>query len=110
MEQLTEQQAKMVIEHFAQKAAADLPAIFDWMEWDKTHWMSRMAVSVAIERQVTEQDWNDLINVQLDLQTFDRDPDGYMADHDWKGFAATREYLETQVSFYIDTAFRNSGR
>ena len=65
----------MVLEYFAQQAAEDAP-----LENADTHmWMTRYQASLAIERQITEKDWDALVARMADLQSFDRDPAGLPA-------------------------------
>jgi hypothetical protein len=110
MEQLTAQQAKMVIEYFAAQAAEDVPLTTDWKIWDKHLWMTRMQASIAVERQITAFDWDTLVNAEMDLQSFDRDPDAYMFQRDAEGTKAQmHNHLEEQVSWWIDNAYRTSG-
>jgi len=109
MEQLTAQQAKMVLEYFAQQAAEDAPE----HNADTHMWMTRYQASLAIERQITEEDWDALVVAMADYQSFDRDPYGYLHDRglpsttpEWD---AQNYYLLDQVSWAIDTAYTCSG-
>jgi len=109
MEKLTAQQAKMVLEYFAQQAAEDAP-----LENADTHmWMTRYQASLAIERQITEMDWDRLVALMSDLQSFDRDPEGFVNE---RGYFPSRakvldmhHQLTDQVSWAIDTAYTCSG-
>lgn len=104
--ELTQTQALMVVEYLAAQAAEDAPI----EGADKHMWMTRMQASIAIERQITEKDWDALVARQSDLQSFDRDAEGWMneqgiidsTDH-------VRDGLEDQVSWAIDTAYTCSG-
>lgn len=108
---LTEQQAKQVLEYFVQKAAEDAPDTTDWQVWDKSMWMTCYQASIAIERQIKEQDWVSLVNYQLDLQSFDRDPDGYLHERGYteKDKDYMHDTLKDLVSWGIDTVLKNSG-
>ena len=107
METLTAQQAKMVLEYFAQQAAEDAP-----LENADTHmWMTRYQASLAIERQITEMDWDRLVANMSDLQSFDRDPEGFLYE---RGIYPANKFimgedLQDQVSWAIDTAYTCSG-
>lgn len=109
LETLTARQAKMVIEYFAAQAAEDAPEQDD----HKHMWMTRMQASLAIERQISPQDWYVLVVAMSNLQSFDRDPAGYLFDRGHEDTAITREnehfYLNDQVSWKIDTAYACSG-
>ena len=109
MEKLTAQQAKQVIEYFAAQAAEDAP-----LENADTHmWMTRYQASLAIERQITEKDWDLLVARMSDLQSFDRDPAGYLHEHGIKDTETFRDWelvnLNDLVSWAIDTAYTCSG-
>ena len=108
---LTEQQAKQVLEYFVQKAAEDAPDTTDWQVWDKSRWLTCCQASIAIERQIKEQDWVSLVNYQLDLQSFDRDPDGYLHERGYteKDKDYMHDTLKDLVSWGIDTVLKNSG-
>lgn len=105
---LTAQQAKMVLEYFAQQAAEDAP-----LEGADTHmWMTRYQASLAIERQITEADWDALVARMSDLQSFDRDPDAYLNERGYAGSLDKLVFddsLKDQVSWAIDTAYTCSG-
>jgi len=111
MEQLTAQQAKQVIEYFAAQAAEDAPL----ENADKHMWMTRYQTSLAIERQITEADWDSLVGRMANLQSFDRDPEGWMTEHGFdlsygdNGVTYVKDGLEDQVSWAIDTAYTCSG-
>lgn len=110
MEQnLTEKQAKMVIEFFAQQAAEDFPEDGG----DKHMWQTRYKASLAVERRIGSWWWTSLVNAQMDLQSFDRDPAGYLYERgeaDWgSAIDDMGEHLKNQVSWSIDNVFRNSG-
>ena len=114
MEQLTAQQAKMVIEYFAAQAAEDMPIITSYAgDTDKHMWMTRMQASIAIEKQIGEFDWDELVTYMIAAQSFDRDPDGYLHANGYRVTAAEREYVadtfEDEVSFAIDNAYGNAG-
>jgi len=109
MEQLTAQQAKMVIEYFAAQAAEDAPI----EGADKHMWLTRYQASIAIERQIGEWWWDSLVANMSDLQSFDRDPEGYLYE---QGIKVTptfisweSDHLKNQVSWAIDNVFNNSG-
>jgi hypothetical protein len=110
MEQLTAQQAKQVIEYFAQQTAEDLPT-GSAVERDKHMWRALLTVSLAINRRVTELDWDVLVAAQIDFQSYDRDPEGWMNEHGYKDFGYYRhgEALADAVSFAIDNCYNNSG-
>ena len=109
MEQLTTQQAKMVIEYFAAQAAEDAPI----EGADKHMWLTRYQCSVAIERQIGEWWWDSLVANMADLQSFDRDPAGYLHEQGYEDNIAEqdnmRQHIERQVSWSIDNVYRNSG-
>lgn len=108
--ELTAQQAKQVIEYFAQQAAEDAPADG---EWYTELWISRFKASIAVERQIGAWWWEALVEAQMELQSFDRDPDaylyqmGYKANHIERGYM--RDNLQDEVSFAIDNCWNNSG-
>lgn len=110
MEQLTTQQAKQVIEYFATQAAEDAPLLDGY---EKHLWITRMQASIAIEKQIREYDWDELVTTLIAVQSFDRDPDGYLHANGYKVTAAEREYIadtfEDEVSFAIDNAYGNAG-
>ena len=112
MEKLTAQQAKMVLEYFAQQAAEDYPDT-TLPEQDKHMWMTRYQCSLAIERQINEAYWETLVVTVGAYESFDRDPDGYLHQNGYKVTAEEREYtkdhLQYDVSFAIDNCFANSG-
>lgn len=109
MEQkLTEKQAKQVIEYFAQQAAEDMPDA-DYTETEKHLWKTRYQASLAIDRRIGAYWWDTLVECERNLQSFDRDPEGYANEQGHSGYAGTREYLETEVSWRIDNVLNNSG-
>lgn len=100
----------MVIEYFSAQAAEDYPghdATFE--DIDKHLWMTRYQVSLAVERNIGEWWWNSLVEAQMDLQSFDRDPDAFMEKYDCGPKYAVEENLKNQVSWSIDNAWNNSG-
>ncbi len=104
----------MVIEYFGTQAAEDAPmTTTSWTQWDKHLWMTNHKVDLAIERQVNDRDWYTVVNTMLDLQSFDRDPAGYLHERGDDDTEANRgEYddrLKDLVSWAIDNAYRNSG-
>lgn len=108
---LTKEQAKMVIEYFAVKAAEEAPVTdLDWVAWDKHMWMTNYTVSLAIERVINMSDWATLLNAALDSQSFDRDPGGYLHQHGWTDSTEDwmRGALEDILSSTIDTTFNTS--
>jgi hypothetical protein len=111
MEKLTAQQAKMVLEYFARQAAEDAPQLP--LAYDRHMWMTRFQASLAIERQLQEYDWDELVTVMIAYESFERDPDGYLHQNGYKVTAAERDYqkgtLQDEVSFAIDNCFANSG-
>lgn len=110
MEKLTAQQAKMVIEYFSAQAAEDLPEELDAVEHETHLWMTRFQVSLAVERQVGEWWWESLVECQRNLQSFDRDPEGWVHEVDAFGSKEdVRDHLQDQVSWSIDNAWNNSG-
>lgn len=114
METLTAQQAKMVLEYFAAQAAEDMPTITSHGgDSDKHLWMTRYQASLAIERQITEADWDRLMERLLDLQNFDRDLQGWLHGEgfgtDESRIGDTDAHLKIQVSWAIDNAYYNSG-
>lgn len=112
MKKLTPSQAKMVIEFYSQQAAQETPDTTDWGVWDKHMWMSNHVADLAVERLIAARDWSMLLSAQLDAQTFDRDPAGYLNDRDYNDTESERVYmqgiLEDVVSAAIDAAYRNS--
>ena len=109
MEKLTAQQAKMVLEYFARQAAEDAP-----LENVDTHmWMTRYQASLAIERQITEKDWDALVASMSNLQSFDRDAGAYLHEIGLTDSLSNREAcaddLEDLVGWKIDTAYTCSG-
>jgi hypothetical protein len=106
LEKLTAQQAKMVLEYFAQQAAEDAP-----LENADTHmWMTRYQASLAIERQITEKDWDALVAGMSELQSYDRDRDAYLHERGYVDPTHSMRFsLEDQVSWAIDTAYTCSG-
>lgn len=115
MEQLTAQQAKMVIEYFAAQAAEDAPSVdADWRGWEKHQWMTRMQASLAIEKQITNLDWYLLLEAMTNYQSFDRDPEAYLHQQGGEGYTQAdiiqwQGDLEDQVSWQIDNAYGNAG-
>lgn len=111
MEQLTAQQSKVVIEYFAAQAAEDAPE----HDADKHMWVTRYQASIAIERQITEADWDALVARMSDLQSFDRDAAGYLHAAGWadadnvQAQAQTEDHLKVMISWAIDTAYACSG-
>lgn len=110
---LTKEQAKMVIEFFSQKAAEEAPVKDTvWTEWDKHMWMTNYQTSLAIERRIHESDWAQLINAQLDAQTYDRDPDAYLHERGYDANDAQKWYMHGVVqdvlSASIDGVFATS--
>lgn len=104
----------MVIEYFSAQAAEDYPGHdATFADIEKHLWMTRFQVSLAVERQVGEWWWTSLINTQMELQSFDRDPAGYMyeqgQDDIYKTRTTMRWHLQNQVSWSIDNAWNNSG-
>lgn len=118
MEQLTAQQAKMVIEYFAGQAAEDAPAVHhgdnevQWDAFNKHMWLTHKQVCIAIEREVSQHDWHTLLSNMIDLQVFDRDPAGYLHERGYGDNEASRGYmtgvLEDLVSWAIDSAWNNA--
>ena len=109
MKKLTAQQAKMVLEYFAQQAAEDAP-----LENADTHmWMTRYQASLAIERKIGDWWWDSLVANMSDLQSFDRDPEGYLHEAGFQPNAQNafdmEDHLKRQVSWAIDNVFNNSG-
>jgi hypothetical protein len=106
---LTKTQALMVIEHFAAQAAEDAPIVGA----DKHMWLTRYQASIAIERQIGEWWWDSLVANMSDLQSFDRDPAGFLHEQGWEDSLAqrdnARQHIERQVSWSIDNVYRNSG-
>jgi hypothetical protein len=110
---LTKEQAKMVIEYFSRQAAEDAPVEDKgWTRWDRHMWMTCFQTSLAIERKIDESFWAQLINAQLDAQTFDRDPDGYLHERGYDGTEGQRLYMEDVlkdlVSSSIDQTYQMS--
>jgi hypothetical protein len=116
MEQLTAQQALMVIEYFAGQAAEDAPAVHHGDNetardaFNKHVWLTHKAVCIALEREVNAHDWHGVIVNMIDLQSFDRDPEGYLNE---RGYTEKdRDYmhgvLEDLVSWAIDEVHNNS--
>ena len=85
----------------------------DWKVWDRHMWMTRMQVSLAIERQINLGSWDSLVNHMIDLQSFDRDPAGWLnengEDDTYKTRTTTRWNLQDAVSSAIDNCYNNSG-
>lgn len=113
MPKLTKEQSKMVIEYLSQKAAQEAPvADLDWAAWDRHLWMTCYEASLAIERKIDESFWAQLINAQLDAQTFDRDPAGYLFERGEEDNEHTNNYyhdvMKDLVSSSIDQAFQMS--
>lgn len=106
---LTEQQAKMVIEYFSQQAAEEAPEDDHYSHL----WKTRYQASIALDRRIGAWRWESLVESQIDLQSFDRDPDGYLTEQGYEPNEAERhnmgEHLKTQVSWSIDNVLRNSG-
>lgn len=114
MKKLTPVQGKMVIEYFGQQAAQDAPATTDWEVWDRHLWMTNHKVDLAIERRIKAGDWGVLTSAMSDLQSYDRDPAGYLNERGENGDSAgARDWmldiLTDVVSWAIDTAWNNSG-
>lgn len=109
METLTAQQALMALEYLAFQAAQDAPA----HDADKHMWITRMQASIAIERQITEADWDALVAAAADYQEFDRDPAAFLHERGYSESALVRDgwagTLEDQLSWKIDTAYACSG-
>lgn len=108
---LTATEAKMALEYFAQQAAQDAPvADLDWNNWDSHMWMTNYTASLAVERRINEHDWATLVNAALDLQSFDRDPEGYLNE---RGLYPADKFtmhedLQDVLSMSIDTAYNTS--
>lgn len=107
---LTAEQAKMVIEYFSQQAAEDLPADEDVYAADEHMWKTRYTTSLAIGRRIGDWWWTALVEAERNLQSFDRDPKGFLNEHDIDAtYEDTRDHLERQVSWSIDNVWNNSG-
>jgi hypothetical protein len=95
----------------AAQAAEDMPV--GTTEEQQTHlWMTRYKASLAVERRLGEWWWESLVDAQMNLQSFDRDPQGWAFDNGIDpGFHidAHRERQENEVSWAIDNCFDNSG-
>lgn len=103
----------MVIEYFSQQAAQELPVTdLDWSNWDKHMWLTCYDVSLKLERIVNPSDWAALLNAQLDWQTFDRNPDGYLHERGYDANDAQKHYmtgvLEDVLSMQIDMTYNTS--
>ena len=110
MEKLTEKQSKMVIEYFAQQAAAEVPVWEYWQEWDNYIWRSQFTTSLAIDRRIRPDAWEQLVEAQIELDKFDRNPEQWMDENNVVGAQhKIKEKLVDEVSWRIDTVFRNSG-
>lgn len=110
MEQkLTEQQAKMVIEYFAQRAAQDMPT--DELDRERHLWLSLYEVSIAVGRRIPSRDWEALIDETVDLQSVDRDAEGFIHERGYVTYTpeSIRHELEINVSLEINNCFDNSG-
>ena len=111
---LTKEQSKMVLEYFSAQAAQDAPVKDTiWTEWDKHMWMTNYQTSLAIERVIDMRDWAQLINAQLDCQTFDRDPAAYLYERGEDDPTADQRWywhgvLQDVLSSCIDNAFNTS--
>jgi hypothetical protein len=111
---LTTKEALMVIEYFAQQAAEDMPD-GTATDFERHMWQSLLTVSLAVGRRITEQDWDTLVSAQMELQSFDRDPAGYLHEegHENPDDLAVQDdlhqHLETQVAWAIDNCLANSG-
>lgn len=108
METMTKDEAQMVVEHFAQEAAQEAPDTTDWRVWDRHMWMTRYETSLAIERQIGELDWDQLVNAQINLQSFNRSPLEFMFDHGYEDKSEVQDYLEDTVSTHITLCVANS--
>lgn len=111
---LTPQQGKMALEYLATQAAVTMPDSAALIQtWDKHLWMTRFQTSLAIERQITEHDWDELVTALQATQSFDRDSDGYLHQNGYPVNSIERSYvegnLEDEVSFAIDNCWNNSG-
>lgn len=110
---LTKEQSKIVIEYFSQRAAQGAPVTdLDWAGWDRHMWMTNYQASLAIGRRINEHDWAALVNAQLDVLLFDRNPAGYLFDRGEEDNEDTNNYyheaLRDILSAHIDTAFNTS--
>lgn len=111
---LTRKEAMMVIEFFGQQAAQDAPDSFQGEEdWDKHAWMTRYQTSLAVERQITEHDWHTLLANMVNLQSFDRDPEGFLNERGEQPVPINVEFykdlLEDHASWAITNCYDNSG-
>ena len=116
MEQLTATQAKQVIEYFGAQAAEDAPVVVfggnesQYDTFNKHLWLTRHAVCIAIEREVTAHDWYAAVVNMIDAQSFDRDPAGYLNERGYTD--KDRDYmqgvLEDLVSWSIDMCYNNA--
>jgi hypothetical protein len=107
---LTEKQAKQVIEYFAQQAAEDMPDGTE-MECEKHLWTTLFQVSLAVQRRISERDWKFLVDEMLDLQSVNRDAEGYLNERGYETYTpeTIRLELEDNVSWLIDNCYDNSG-
>ena len=100
----------MAIEYFGQQTAESIPANPEFRELENHMWRGLLTVSLAINRRIKESDWDALVAAEADLQSFDRDPEGWLneqgiidsTDH-------VRDGLQDQVSLAIDNCLANSG-
>ena len=105
---LTVQQRRMIVEHFAEECAQEMPADVPGLEIEQHIEKYRLLLSLALDaRPVNAGAWATLVGEVLDYQSFDRDPAGYLHEEGWDGIGQvsmdrSREMFNDDISALIN--------
>lgn len=104
---LTQAQRRIIVEHFAEQCAQDVPAQLTGLELEHHLEWWRLKLALAMDgRKVDEIDWSILTSWVLDFQSFDRDPAGWLNEQGYDDSVSRREhwhdYLNDEISARIN--------
>ena len=89
---LTVEQRRMVIEYFAQKLVEEWPAVLTGEQIEKRLYEAALKMELRLNKFVNKSTFNNLIELMLDQQTFDRDPESWLYENGYLNTSETRWY------------------
>lgn len=106
MEKLTVEQRRMVIEYYAQKLVEEWPAVLTGIQVESRMYEAALLMEARLNRFVNKVTFNNLIELMLDYQTFDRDPAGWLEENGWEDTAPRqyhwKQYMNDMISALIN--------
>lgn len=106
MEKLTVAQRRMVIDYYATKLVEEWPAVLTGIEIEKRLYEAALKMEARLNKFVNKYTFNALIELMLDQQSFDRDPDGWLNEQGYDANDAQKwyqkNYFEDMISDRIN--------